>query len=146
LTSLSDISIGELSRQSGCHVATIRYHERIGLLPKPRRQGGRFRSYGANDIARLRFIRRARQLGFHLEDVRKLLRLAPGGREDMCVEARQLAAARVEEVRAKIADLRVLERILTDAICQCDVGRGPACPILETHRESRIDFCNSICH
>jgi MerR family transcriptional regulator, mercuric resistance operon regulatory protein len=131
LTSLSDISIGELSRQSDCSVETIRYYERIGLLPKPRRNGGRFRRYGADDVARLKFIRRARQLGFSLEDVRALVSLASGPREVVCAEARQLAAVRVAEVRAEIADLQAIERILTGAICQCDVAHDPGCPIIE---------------
>jgi MerR family transcriptional regulator, mercuric resistance operon regulatory protein len=134
LKSLSDISIGELSRQSDCTIETIRYYERIGLLPKPRRESGRFRRYGAEDIRRLRFIRRARQLGFSLKDVRQLLRLAPGPREAVCAEARQIAAAHVAEVRAKIADLRVLERILAGAICACHAAQGPACPIIEAIR------------
>jgi MerR family transcriptional regulator, mercuric resistance operon regulatory protein len=131
LQSLSDISIGELSRQSECNVETVRYYERIGLLPKPRRQGGRIRRYGADDVARLKFIRRARQLGFSLADVRTLVRLAAVQGEPLRAEARQLAAAHVAEVRAKIADLQAMERILTGAICDCDAGRGPACPIIE---------------
>ncbi len=131
MKSLSDISIGELSRQSECNVETVRYYERIGLLPKPRLQGGRFRRYGAADVAKLRFIRRARQLGFRLEDVRTLVRLAAVPGEPLRAEARQLAAAHVAEVRAKIADLQAMERILTGAICDCDAGRGPACPVIE---------------
>jgi MerR family transcriptional regulator, mercuric resistance operon regulatory protein len=131
VTSLSDISIGELSRRTDCNVETIRYYERIGLLPKPRRQGGRYRRYDADDVSRLRFIRRARQLGFGLDDVRELLRLTAGRGEAARAEARQLAAAHVAEVRAKIADLQAMERILTGAICDCDAGRGPACPVIE---------------
>jgi MerR family transcriptional regulator, mercuric resistance operon regulatory protein len=131
LTSLSDIAIGELSRQSDCNVETIRYYERIGLLPKPRRRGGRFRRYDADDVSRLRFIRRARQLGFPLDEVRTLLRLTAMRGDAARAEARQLAAARVAEVRAKIADLQAMERILTGAICECDAGRGPACPVIE---------------
>ncbi len=131
MTSLSDISIGELSRRSECNVETIRYYERIGLLPKPPRPGGRFRRYGADDDSRLRFIRRARQLGFPLEDVRELLRLTAVRGEASRAEARQLAAAHVAEVRAKIADLQAMERILTGAVSECDAGRGPACPVIE---------------
>jgi MerR family transcriptional regulator, mercuric resistance operon regulatory protein len=109
---------------------------RIGLLPKPRRQGGRFRRYGADDVAKLRFIRRTRQLGFRREDVRSLVRLAAVPAEPLRAEARQLAAAHVAEVRAKIADLQAMERILTGAICDCDAGRGPACPIIEALSEA----------
>jgi MerR family transcriptional regulator, mercuric resistance operon regulatory protein len=131
LKPLSDIPIGELSRQSECNIETIRYYERIGLLPKPRRQGGRFRRYDADDVSRLRFIRRARQLGFGLEDVRELLRLTAVRGEGARAETRQLAAAHVAEVRAKIADLQAMERVLTGAICECDAGRGPGCPVIE---------------
>jgi MerR family transcriptional regulator, mercuric resistance operon regulatory protein len=139
VTSLSDISIGELSRRTDCNVETIRYYERIGLLPKPRRQGGRFRRYGADDVARLRFIRRARQLGFGLEDVRELLRLTAVRREAARAEARQLAPAHVAEVRAKIADLQAMERTLTGAICECDAGRGPASPVIEVLSDSESE-------
>jgi MerR family mercuric resistance operon transcriptional regulator len=90
------IAIGELSRRTDCNIETIRYYERIGLLPKARREsGGRFRRYDADDIARLRFIRRARQLGFTLDEVRGLLRLAASDRQDARIEARTLAIAHV---------------------------------------------------
>jgi MerR family transcriptional regulator, mercuric resistance operon regulatory protein len=130
LTAKSDISIGELSRNSDCTVETIRYYERIGLLPKPRRQAGGFRRYGGDDVARLKFIRRARQLGFALEDVRKLLQLAPERSEAACAEAKSLTAAHVANVRAKIADLQAMERILSGAIRDCEAGYSPACRIV----------------
>jgi len=139
LTLKSDISIGELSRNSDCTVETIRYYERIGLLPKPRRQGGGFRRYAADDVARLNFIRRARQLGFALADVRELLRLAPGRGAAACAEVKSLAAAHVANVRAKIADLQAMERILTRAICECEAGYGPACRIVELLSGSALD-------
>ena len=98
----AEIAIGELSRRTGCNIETIRYYERIGLLPKARREsGGRFRRYDAEDIARLRFIRRARQLGFTLDDVRGLLRLAASDGQDARVEARTLAAAHVADIRRR---------------------------------------------
>lgn len=128
---LSDISIGELSRRTECNVETIRYYERIGLLPKPRRQGGRFRRYDADDVGRLRFILRARQLGFTLNEVRSLLRLAAARSEAARASARRLAATHVADVRAKIADLQAMERVLTAAICDCDAGEGPVCPLIE---------------
>ena len=128
---LSDISIGELSQRTECNVETIRYYERIGLLPKPRRQGGRFRRYDADDIGRLRFIRRARQLGFTLDEVRVLLRLAAARGKAARAQARNLAAAHVADVRTKIADLQAMERVLTGAICDCSAGKGPICPLIE---------------
>lgn len=127
-----DIAVGELSRLTGCNIETIRYYERIGLLPEPRREkGGRFRRYNRDDAMRLRFIRRARQLGFTLDEVRALLRLAAGDREDVRAEARGLAAAHVADIRAKIADLQAMERVLSDAICECDLGQRPRCPLIE---------------
>jgi MerR family mercuric resistance operon transcriptional regulator len=130
LTPCFEIAIGELSRQTQCNIETIRYYERIGLLPKPQRQG-RYRRYDADDIARLRFIRRARQLGFTLDGVRTLLGLAATDGEPARAEARSLAAAHVADIRAKIADLRAMERVLTDAICECDAGNPPRCPLIQ---------------
>ena len=127
-----EIAIGQLSRRTGCNIETIRYYERIGLLPRPRReQGGRFRRYDADDIARLRFIRRARQLGFTLDEVRGLLRLASADGETARAEARSVAAAHVADIQARIADLRAMEAVLTDAICECEAGRQTRCPLIE---------------
>ena len=131
-----DIAVGEFSRRTGCNIETIRYYERIGLLPKPRREkGGRFRRYDRDDVARLRFIRRARQLGFTLDEVRALLRVALGDGEDVRTEVRGIAAAHVAGIRAKIADLQAMERVLTDAICECDGGQRPRCPLIEVLSE-----------
>ena len=131
-----DIAVGEFSRRTGCNIETIRYYERIGLLPKPRREkGGRFRRYDRDDVARLRFIRGARQLGFTLDEVRGLLRLARGDGEEVRMEARGIAAAHVAGIRAKIADLQAMERVLTDAICECDGGQRPRCPLIEVLSE-----------
>ena len=131
-----DIAVGELSRLTGCNIETIRYYEGIGLLPKPRREkGGRFRRYDRDDVARLRFIRRARQLGFTLDEVRALLQLALGDGEDVRTEAQGIAAAHVAGIRAKIADLQAMDRVLTDAICECDGGQRPRCPLIEVLSE-----------
>src|SRR3546814_3805836 len=78
------IQIGELSRRTGCNIETIRYYERVGLLPIPQRRG-RYRSYAREDVARLGFVRRARELGFTLEEVRALLGLAVIG-EGSCAD------------------------------------------------------------
>ena len=105
----AEITIGELSQRTGCKVETVRYYERIGLLPKARREGGgRFRRYDSVDVARLRFVRRARQLGFTLNEVRGLLRLAAGEGENDRTAARRLAAAHVADIRAKITDLQAI--------------------------------------
>lgn len=127
----SEIAIGELSRRTECNIETIRYYERVGLLPRPRRTG-RYRRYGSEDVSRLRFIRRARQLGFALEEVRALLRFAAAGDSHTRVEVRNLAAVHIAGIRAKIADLRAMEEVLSAAVCECDADRQrPQCPLIE---------------
>ncbi|MHB1302622.1 MAG: MerR family transcriptional regulator [Acidiphilium sp.] len=124
------MAIGEFSRRTGCAIETIRFYEKIGILPKPRRRG-RYRFYEAVDIGRLVFVRRARELGFTLDEVRALLRLAGLG-ADACGEVRELAASHLNDVRARIADLRAMERVLADAVRRCDIGADAACPLIET--------------
>ncbi|MDA8249638.1 MAG: helix-turn-helix domain-containing protein [Rhodospirillales bacterium] len=123
------IAIGELAQRTGCNIETIRYYERIGLLPMPGRKG-RFRRYGGEDVKRLAFVRRARELGFTLNEVRALLSLAAGN-GDACGEVRAIAAAHLADVRAKIADLRTMEGVLADAVRQCDAGEAPGCPLID---------------
>ncbi len=125
---LHGIAIGELSQRTGCNIETVRYYERIGLLPVPARRG-RYRLYGPEDVGRLRFVRRARELGFTLDEVRALLALAAGG-QGACAEVREIGAAHLAEVRAKVADLRAMERVLADAVRQCDAGEVAGCPLI----------------
>ncbi len=124
------LQIGELSRRTGCNIETIRYYERIGLMPAPPRHG-RYRSYGGEDVGRLGFVRRARELGFTLDEVRALLGLAGGG-QGSCAEVRTLAASHLADVRARIADLRRMERVLADSVRACDAGQDPGCPLIQT--------------
>ena len=119
------IPIGDLSHRAGCNVETIRYYERIGLLPPPDRQG-RYRRYGTGDIKRLVFVRRARELGFPLDEVRALLRLSETDGSSACTEVREISAAHLVDVRARIADLRAMERVLRSVILQCDAGQQRA--------------------
>lgn len=122
------IAIGELSRQTGCNIETIRYYERIGLLPVPSRRG-RYRLYGSEDVRRLTFVRRARELGFTLDEVRALLKLA--AMQDACAPVRAIAAAHLSEVRSKITDLQAMARALADAVERCDAGGDFGCPLIE---------------
>jgi MerR family mercuric resistance operon transcriptional regulator len=124
------LPIGELSRRTGCNIETIRYYERIGLLPKAARLG-RYRTYEPGDVARLGFVRRSRELGFTIEEVRALLALAFGGHAS-CAEARDLAASHLTDVRARIADLRRMERVLVTAVRACDAGDSAGCPLIDT--------------
>ena len=129
------IPIGELSRRTDCNIETIRYYERIGLLPEPPRRG-RYRRYGSGDVRVLGFIRRSRGLGFTLQEVRALIGLAAGGHAS-CAEARNLAALHLKDVRSRIADLRRMERVLADAVRACDLGSDPGCPLIDALSEHR---------
>ena len=124
------LTIGALSKQTGCNIETIRFYEKAGLLPPPPRSTGGFRLYGRDHAARLVFIRRARELGFTLDDVRALLGLAADGRHT-CAEARDLAASHLSEVRHKIRDLRRLERVLGEMVARCADGTLLECPLIE---------------
>jgi MerR family transcriptional regulator, mercuric resistance operon regulatory protein len=124
------ILIGELSRRTACNIETIRYYERIGVIPKPARRG-RYRSYRLEDVGRLRFARRARELGFALGEVRALLNLAAGDQAS-CLKARDLAASHLDDVRTRIADLRRMEVVLAKTVRACDRGTAPGCPLIDT--------------
>ena len=123
-------TIGALSDSTGVNIETIRYYERVGLLPAPPRSAGRHRLYDDAHRQSLTFIRRARELGFSLDQVRALLGL--GGKHGLaCDEVKALTDEHIAEVRDKIRDLRKLERILSDLAARCRPGRVPECPILE---------------
>ncbi len=126
---MSEMRIGELARHSRIKVETIRYYERIGLLRPPARSGGGYRLFGRAELRRLLFIRRARELGFTIAAVRNLAALSSA---DACAEAREIAAAHLDEIRAKIADLQAMERVLAEAVRRCSAGEVPRCPIIET--------------
>jgi len=132
VTRTAGIQIGELARRTGSNIETIRYYERITLLPPPARTGKHYRLYADADVRRLAFIRRARELGFTLGEVRALLALSANEGEGACDEVRDLASSHLAEVRAKIADLRAMERVLADAVLRCAAGEQTGCPIIDT--------------
>ena len=124
------MTIGELSKATGSKIETIRYYERIGLLPKPARTTGNYRAYARTSLARLSFIRRARALGFTIDHVKTLLALSDRRRQS-CTAVDALARAHLKEVEKKIADLQILRRELTDMISRCSVGTIGECRIIE---------------
>jgi MerR family mercuric resistance operon transcriptional regulator len=126
----SRIAIGGLSKHTGANIETIRYYERVGLLPAPTRSPGGYRLYGSDHLKRLIFIRRARTLGFSIGEVRTLLRLADE-RKRPCAEVRVVANAHLKDVRAKIADLRRMERVLKTTVARCASGKRADCPVIE---------------
>jgi Hg(II)-responsive transcriptional regulator len=124
------IAIGQLAQRAATKVETIRYYERIGLLRAPARTTGNYRAYGRADVNRLSFIRRSRDLGFSLDQVRSLLRLSDD-RDRSCAEVDQIANAQLAQVRSKIADLSALHNVLQDLIGQCRHGTIADCRIIE---------------
>ena len=124
------LTIGQLAQRTGANIETVRYYERIGLLPQAVRRG-RYRSYGAVDVARLGFVRRSRELGFSIKEVRALLDLAVAGIVN-CSEGRDLAAIHLRDVRCRIADLRRMERVLAATVRACDSGNDAGCPLIDT--------------
>jgi len=124
------MTIGDLGKATGTNVETIRYYERIGLLPAPPRTGGNYRSYGAAELGRLSFIRRARDLGFSLDQVRALLSLSDDRAHD-CATVDALARDHLAQVERKIADLEALRRELAAIIASCGGGTVADCRIIE---------------
>lgn len=127
---------GALAARTGCNLETIRYYERIGLLPPPPRSAGGYRLYGRDLLKRLNFIRRSRELGFALAEIRGLLRLVDG-RKFTCAQVETLARDHVHEIRRKIADLRKFQRVLETMASQCSGGTVPECPIIDALFEAR---------
>jgi MerR family mercuric resistance operon transcriptional regulator len=124
------LTIGGLSTRAEINIETIRYYERVGLLPAPRRTAGGHRLYGPEHVKRLTFVRRARELGFTLEEIRALLRLADE-EHPSCSKVRIVASGHLQDVRAKIADLKRMERVLSETVARCASGNRPECPLLE---------------
>jgi MerR family mercuric resistance operon transcriptional regulator len=125
-----DLTIGKVARAAGVNVETVRYYQRSGLVPKPPRPAGGVRRYSDETVARLRFIKRAQELGFTLAEIRRLLAL---GDPQSCGKARALAAEKLSLVRARLGDLERMRAVLEGLIERCDAGRGKvACPIIET--------------
>jgi DNA-binding transcriptional MerR regulator len=124
------LTIGQLGQATDTKVETIRYYEKIGLLPAPRRTAGNYRSYAAEHLQRLGFIRRARELGFAIEEVRELLELAAHG-ERPCEEVDQVVADHLEATERKIAALMRLRRGLRHTLKSCKGGRIAECRIIQ---------------
>ncbi|MBD8525654.1 MerR family transcriptional regulator [Pseudomarimonas arenosa] len=127
---MTSLTIGGVARASGCHIETIRYYERIGLLPAPARSASGYRHYQLQDVERLRFIARGRELGFSLDEIRSLLQLAedPGL---SCVDVDTLARQHLADIKAKLSDLQRMADELQRTIAACHGGQRAECTILE---------------
>ncbi len=124
-----NLTIGDLSRQTGVKVPTIRYYEQIGLLPSPARTEGQQRRYGSDEVRRLTFIRHGRELGFEVDAIRQLLSLA-GQPDRSCGEVHDITKTHLDEVNDKIARLTALRNEL-EAMVECDHKRISECRIIE---------------
>ena len=123
------ITIGTLSRKTAVKIETVRYYEKIGVMPDPPRKASGHRTYSADLVDRLRFIRRSRELGFSLRDIRELL-----GVDDnppSCADVHALTRTHLANVRGKIADLKKLEAMLSGIADKCGRGTTPDCPVIE---------------
>lgn len=120
----------ELARRTSSNPETVRYYEKIGLMPEPPRTPNGYRVYDEAHERRLRFILRARELGFGIEEVRNLLVLVDG-ETFTCAEIRELTLHHLADVQAKIADLRRLERTLAMTVAACSGNAVPDCPVID---------------
>ena len=131
-TATPAMRIGELAQRAGVNVQTVRYYERRGLLDDPRGRGAGYREYGDATLDRLRFIRRAQELGFTLSEIEELLALRLE-RGTAAADVKARAAAKIVEIEARLRDLERIREALTHMAGQCRGGRGPAgdCPFLD---------------
>lgn len=125
-----ELTIGSLAKRADCRVETIRFYERAGLMPAPPRSPGGHRLYGRQHMKRMTFIRRARKLGFTLNEVRRLLGLADSG-DFTCTEVKAETLRHRADVRRKIAELKRLDAALDAIATRCDGGTGKDCAIFD---------------
>ena len=128
---MQGLKVSQVARQAGVNLQTIRYYERQGLLPKPPRTAANYRQYPNDAVQRVRFIKRAQELGFTLKEIKELLslRATPVGR---CADVRRQASAKLQDIDQRIGTLQAMRKALTKLVAQCS-GKGPVsdCPILE---------------
>ncbi|OGS50222.1 MAG: transcriptional regulator [Erythrobacter sp. RIFCSPHIGHO2_12_FULL_63_10] len=125
---------GQLASKTGCNLETIRYYEKVGLLPPPPRSANGYRVYPPDLVHRLQFILRARDLGFAMEEIRSLLSLTDTG-EQTCAEVMAKTQTHLADVQRKVTDLRRIERTLSRTLAECSGENVPECAILSAlHR------------
>jgi Cu(I)-responsive transcriptional regulator len=133
---MSQLTIGKLAKATGTKVETVRFYEKMGLLPPPARTQSNYRIYEVMHLERLSFIRRARELGFPLDQVRDLLGLADQT-DRSCAEVDMIARQHLDEVERKIADLAAMRDELTEVLSRCQHDTIAQCRIIETLAPAR---------
>ena len=137
----ADFTIGDVADAAGVGVETVRYYERRGLVPQPRRGPGSYRRYGSGHVDRIRFIKRAQVLGFSLEEIATLLELEDGTDRR---SIRRIAAARLEETRRRVADLKRIEQALAHLLNECEThSKALRCPIISAIATARDENAGS---
>ena len=129
---MDELTIGDVSKRAHVHIETLRYYERQGLVPRPRRSGANYRLYAQDTVRRVRFIKSAQELGFSLKEIRELLSLRATP-QTRCWEVRERAEAKIKAIEAKLASLQAMKQALAKLVAECS-GDGPVteCPILES--------------
>ena len=136
------LPIGEASKRSGVNAETIRYYERIKLLPPPPRTANRRRVYRAMDLRMLAFIRRSRELGFSLDEIRALIQLG-GPEKASCRAVREIAAHHLGDIRRKLDDLKKIERLLAKTVARCSGTMTTRCAVLDILDVPRVSKANA---
>lgn len=124
------MTIGKLSAKTDVNIETIRYYEKEGILPPPPRTQNGYRNYSEEYAKRLMFVRRSRELGFSLDEIRTLLAMVDGG-SLTCAEVNDVTLTHLDGIRKKITDLQKLEKTLQKIALQCKGGKTPDCPIID---------------
>ena len=133
----SSYTIGELAKTTDVHIETIRFYQRRGLMDEPQKPAGGIRRYGVEDVARIRFIKSAQNLGFSLDEIIILLALEDGAD---CSTASKIAQKKLGEIKKKIADLRRIEKTLSELLNKCKENDGEVqCPIISSLQMRRHD-------
>jgi MerR family mercuric resistance operon transcriptional regulator len=130
-------SIGKVATETGCQIETIRYYEKEGLLPTPERTSGGHRLYTDQMVERLQFVRRCRELGFSMGEIRQLLSIVDGEHVS-CERVKNIALEHLQDIQSKIQDLVKMERILRDLSDQCSGDDVPDCPIVDALQSRRL--------
>ena len=135
---MTDLTIGKVARRAGVKIDTMRYYEREGVLPPPERTGANYRVYTEDTVLRVRFVKRAQELGFSLAEIKDLLELRVSDTAS-CADVRDQALAKVADLEGKIRSLEAMRRVLTKLADECS-GQGPlsACPVLDALNENGV--------
>lgn len=128
VTPMKPLTIGRLGRKAGVNVETVRYYQRIGLIKEPVKPYSGFRTYSNETVDRIKFIKRAQNLGFSLSEISELLKMGEG----QCDDVRHRAETKRAQIKAQIRALRALDQTLSKLVTACKTEKSPTCPIVET--------------